>query len=123
MGDAYDTIRAKGADLVAIGNGGKRFARAFMEERDVRFPIYVDPERVTYQAADMRRSLRSTFSPRTLKNGLRAMSSGHLQGATKGDPWQQGGVLVIAPGGETRLAYLSEEAGDHPSIDAILAVL
>jgi len=123
LGDAYPEIQSKGADLVAIGNGGKRFARAFVEERDVPFPVYVDPQRATYRAVNMKRSVRSTFSAQTLKNGVRAVTSGHMQGRTKGDPWQQGGVLVIAPGGETRLAHVSETAGDHPTVEAILDAL
>lgn len=40
-----------------------------------------------------------------------------------GDPWQQGGVFIIRPGNRVDSAYISAEAGDHPSAEAILYAL
>jgi hypothetical protein len=54
---------------------------------------------------------------------MRAFREGKRQGATMGDPWQQGGVFIIRPGNRVDFSYISKEAGDHPSADAIIAAL
>ena len=52
---------------------------------------------------------------------MRAMKSGHMQTGLKGDAWQQGGVFVIQqPENVVSMAYVSEAAGDHPSIESII---
>ena len=63
------------------------------------------------------------FSPRLAFNALRALRDGARQTGIAGDPWQLGGVFVIRPGGELAYRYVSEVAGDHPPIDAILDAL
>ena len=40
-----------------------------------------------------------------------------------GDPWQQGGVFIIRPGNRVEFAYISAEAGDHPSAEADVSAL
>ena len=50
-------------------------------------------------------------------NAVRAFGSGNRQGRTQGDPWQQGGVLVVSPlrdGGRVLLQHAASEAG-HPT--------
>jgi hypothetical protein len=50
---------------------------------------------------------------------LRATKAGFRQGKTQGDPWQQGGVLVVRRGGALEWGYASATAGDHPPLDAV----
>ncbi len=123
MRDAYEEIRARGAALAAVGSGTEAMARAFQEEQGLPFPLYVDPSRRAYEAAGLKRGAASTFSPRVLKNALRARRRGFRQTAVQGDPWQQGGVLVILPDDTIALHYVSEVAGDHPEVAAVLAAL
>ena len=47
--------------------------------------------------------------------------AGFRQGKVRGDPWQQGGVLVVLPGGRVVYRYLSSAAGDHPAPAAVVA--
>jgi hypothetical protein len=89
----------------------------------VESPLYVDPELQAYAAAGLKRGLRSSLSPGVILRGVRAFREGKRQSATKGDPWQQGGVFVILPGNRVEFVYISEEAGDHPSAEAILFAL
>lgn len=121
--DAKSEIERRGAHVAIVGNGGAHFARAFVKEREIDFPVYVDPERVTYKAAGLKRSLASTLRLGAVKNAARALRSGHLQGSVQGDAWQLGGVFVIGPGDRAHLAHVSQEAGDHPPVEEILAVL
>lgn len=123
MRDVQPEIERRGARLFAVGNGGPHFARAFVEDWGVTFPVYVDPARTAYQAAGLRRGAASTFRLGVVKSGLRALAKGYVQGMTQGDPWQQGGVFVFGPGNQDHFAYISDEAGDHPEVDTILRAI
>jgi dehydrogenase/reductase SDR family protein 12 len=118
-----DEIRARGAELVIIGNGAPNFAAAFREDFELDCPLLVDPELRAYRAAGLRRGRVELLSPRLPGNALRALRSGSRQTGVQGDPWQLGGVFVIQPGGASTYRYVSREAGDHPPVEDILAAL
>jgi dehydrogenase/reductase SDR family protein 12 len=121
--DRIQDIRDRGAELVIVGNGAQNFAAAFREDFQLDCPLLVDPELRAYRAAGLRRGRVEILSPRLPLNALRALMSGARQGAVEGDPWQLGGVFVIRPDGELTYRYASSAAGDHPSVDDILAAL
>ena len=118
-----DEIRARGAELVIVGNGAPNFAAAFREDFELDCPILVDPELRAYRMAGLRRGRVELLSPRLPLNALRALSSGSRQTGVQGDPWQLGGVFVIRPGGDLTYRYVSREAGDHPPVADILEAL
>lgn len=123
MRDALPEIRRRGADLIIVGNGQPQHATDFRDTEHVESPLYVDPELRAYAAAGLKRGLRSSLSPGVFLRGVRAFREGKRQGATMGDPWQQGGVFIIRPGNRVEFSYISEEAGDHPSVEAIISAL
>ncbi len=117
-------IRERGAELVLIGNGNRHFAKAFADEFGITSPLYVDTQRESYRALGMERGLFATLgNAASLKNMARALRAGFRQGATRGDAWQLGGVLVVRPGGEIAYRYLSSAAGDHAKVAEIFAAL
>jgi NAD(P)-dependent dehydrogenase (short-subunit alcohol dehydrogenase family) len=121
--DRIDEIRARGAELVIVGNGAQNFAAAFREDFELDCPILVDPELRAYRAAGLRRGRVELLSPRLPLNALRALRSGSRQTGVQGDPWQLGGVFVIRPGGDVTYRYVSGEAGDHPPVEEIVSAL
>jgi len=121
--DAKDEIEAKGARLVIVGNGLPFHAKGFAEKHALLGAVFTDPERNVYEAAGMTRRVGATFSLNTLRSGARALSGGFRQGKTQGDPWQQGGTLVLRPGDGLVYEYISDTAGDHAPIEAVLAAL
>ena len=123
MRDALPEIRRRGAELIIVGNGQPQHAIDFRDTEQVASPLYVDPELRAYAAAGLKRGFRSSLSPGVILRGLRAFGEGKRQGATMGDPWQQGGVFIIRPGNRVDFSHISEEAGDHPSAEAIIAAL
>lgn len=123
MRDALPEIRRRGAELIIVGNGQPQHATDFRDTEHVESPLYVDPELRAYAAAGLKRGLRSSLSPGVFLRGVRAFREGKRQGATMGDPWQQGGVFIIRPGNRVEFSYISEEAGAHPSVEAIISAL
>jgi len=121
--DTLPEIRRRGAELVILGNGRPEHAIDFRDSEHVESPLYVDPELQAYAAAGLKRGLRSSLSSGVMMRGIRAFREGKRQGATMGDPWQQGGVFIIRPGNRVEFAYISAEAGDHPSSEAIISAL
>ncbi len=82
---------------------------------------WVDRRRRTYRHLGFKRGPGSTlFNLASLRHALRAWRKGFRQGATRGDPWQQGGVLVVRAGGEAVMCFAAEEAGDlAPTADVM----
>lgn len=116
-----------GARLVLLGNGKPHHARWFLEDSGVDAPVYCDPDLAAYAAAGLKRSVLSVFNPAALGAGIRAWKSGNRQTKTKGDPWQQGGVLVLdrRAGAKKPVLYqhISGFAGDRAPVGKVLAAL
>jgi hypothetical protein len=116
-------IEARGAQLIAIGNGRAEWARAFIEAEGVDFPVFVDPSRQSYDAFGMKRGTSKVMTLRGVGHATRATTQGFRQTATRGDPLQIGGVVVFDADGEILYTHVEEEAGDLADIDEVLAAL
>ena len=123
MRDGYPQIQAKGAELVAIGNGRPEHVQGFIEDETIPFPVYTDPKRSIYKALGFKRGLGATFSLSSLGSGIRAARSGHRQGALEGDALQQGGLIVVNAAGDILYHHINDDAGDHAPIADVLSVL
>ena len=111
---------ALGVNVVFIGNGLPAMADDFIEQQQLTNPVWTDPKRASYRLLGFKRGWSSLLNPAVYLYGLKALVAGFRQGKTKGDPMQQGGVLVVKRGGELVFAYTSATAGDHPRIAKVL---
>ena len=118
-----DRIHAAGAELVVIGNGAPHFIAGFRELTGYDGPLYTDPSLATFQAAELKRGVGTVLNIRALVPTLKAFGRGAKQGLMQGDTWQQGGVLVIAPGGEIRWHHASDRPGDNATAAQIIKAL
>lgn len=116
-------IRALGGELVAIGSGTIQHLGWFLEDQKPDYPVYTDPGVAVFAAAEMKRGALEVFGPRSLIAGVRALAAGHRQPGVKGDPSQNGGVMIVLPDGSIPWKHLSAYAGDHPPGERILAEL
>lgn len=123
MREHYGAILQAGGELSLVGSGQVFQAKAFKDEWKLPFRLLVDPQRLAYQAAELERGVLRTLSARSLGYAFSALRKGFRQGPQQGDNFQQGGALVIAPGGAIRFRQASQRTGDHASIeDLLLAV-
>ncbi len=123
MRDALPEIRARGAELVLVGNGAAHFARAFRDDLALDVPVLIDAELRAYRAANLRRGHLESLSPLVPWQALRAFSKGFRQTGVQGDAFQLGGLLVIDPPDRITYHHRGRSAGDHPPIDEILRAL
>jgi peroxiredoxin len=123
LNEARGGIEALGAELALVGNGTPRAARWFRDRFAPGSTMLTDPDLRSYDLIGARRGMLSTIGPRAWGAGVRAFRRGARQSSVKGHPFQQGGVLVITPDGEVVYSHISTAAGDHPSLEEVLAAL
>jgi hypothetical protein len=118
-----DIIHAAGAELYVIGNGSPSFIDGFREETGYDGPLFTDPSLAVYKAAELKRGVTKTLDPRALRSTIKAFAAGGRQGRLQGDPWQQGGVLVIGTGGDVKWHHASDRPDDHATAAQIVRAL
>ena len=113
------------AKVVAIGNGKAPFLDAFLEDFSVDLEAYTDPGRKTFQSLGMKRPNALSFfaKPKVITNAARSMGSGHRQGKTRGDPFQNGGVIIVDGNLDIVYRHIESEAGDLADLDEVVAAL
>ena len=122
MRGRLDEIRSAGGELVLVGSGTPEQARDFgATVAGVR--VLADPSLRAYRALDLKHSRAATLNPGSVIAGARSTLRGHFQGPPQGDPWQQGGLFVVSPGGEILFAQRYKDAGERPRLDKALAAL
>lgn len=117
-----DRIEAAGARLVLVGNGSPEQAAGFAK-RFAGVTVLTDPSLDSYRALGMRRGVAATLNPTSVLSGLGAALRGNRQTTVEGDPWQQGGMLLLGPGGQVLHLQRNRSAGDRPDLDRALRAL
>jgi hypothetical protein len=113
-------IRAAGGDLVVVGTGAPFFAQGFRELLHLDdVDVLSDESLASYRLLGFKRGLL-TFSLRSIAPYLRAFQRGQRQARTQGDALQQGGAIVVRPGGEIVYRFVSEVAGEHAPPDEVV---
>jgi peroxiredoxin len=124
LGRAHAQFVERGATIVAVGTGGRRYAREFKQARGLPFDVLVDRELRSYGEIGAKSGgPLGLLSPGVLAGGARAIVGGALQGRTGAHPWLFGGAHVIAPDGGIALAWVSEDFVDNAPVESLLAAL
>lgn len=117
---------AEKANVAFIGVGAPYMAQGFDEEFHISAAgakVLTDPSRRTFDAAGMKRGVWRTLAPRNWPASLRTLLRGNVQKGTRGDPWQQGGALVVKAGGEIAYRHVDERPADQVNFDALSRAL
>jgi hypothetical protein len=117
-------IRAKGANLAAIGLGDENYARHFREETGITFPLLIDAERNAYRAVELKKAnLLHLLRKDNAAARKRAKAGGFQQKKLGENPFQLGGSFVFAPGNVDKYVYVSQTFGDNAPIADLLAAI
>ena len=138
MRDRYAEIQAQGAEVVVIGTGDLRYARAFVADERIGFPVLVDDDGLAARAASVERaSVARLFALKSLPATARALRAGYRIGRPGKRVNQLGATFVVTPEGlAARAPRTASEPGprvifshrdahpaDHAPISAILDAL
>jgi hypothetical protein len=123
--DRYDEIHARGAEVVAVGTGSRRYAAAFTADEHVPFPVLVDDHADAATAASVRRVsfLRLMTDRRSWAGTRRARAGGHRVHRSGKRVTQLGATFVIGPGAVLRYAHVDDHSADHAPLDDVLHAL
>ena len=121
----YDEITGAGAEVVAVGTGDERYAKAFVTDEHLPFPVLVDDDAAAANAAAVTKAspLSLLVGPGSLKGSWHAHRSGFRQRRSGPRVTQLGATFVLGPGSTVRYAHLDAHTADHAPIADVLAAL
>ena len=124
MRERHDEITGRGADIVAIGTGDRRYADAFVRDEQIPFLVLLDDDAAAAHAASLRTlSWFQLLHPRTWKASRETSKRGHRVHKSGKRVKQVGATFVIGAGDRVRYEHLDADSTDHAPIDEILATL
>ena len=124
MREHYDEITARGAEVVAIGTGDRRYAAGFVADERVPFPVLVDDHAEAARAAAVRRTTPwGLFNPRSFPGAWRARKAGFRVHKSGARVTQLGATFVVGPGDRVRYEHVDAHTDDHAPLDEVLAAL
>ena len=124
MRERHDELRGRGAEIVAVGTGDVGYARRFVEDERIPYPVLVDDDGAAARAASVRvSSFLGLFHPRTWGPTRETWRRGHRIHAAGKRVAQLGASFVVAPGPRLLYEHLDRDSTDHAPIDELLAAL
>ena len=124
MRERYAEFRKRGAEVVAIGTGDVEYARTFVSDEKIPFPVLVDDDGAAARAAAVRvSSFLGLFHPRTWGPTRETWARGHRIHAAGNRVTQLGASFVVGPGPTLLFEHLDRDSTDHAPVDALLAAL
>jgi peroxiredoxin len=122
--DHHDEIRARGADVVAIGTGNPMYAKDFIEQFSIPFLVLIDADAAAARAASVKRgSKRDLIGPGAILRGAARFFKGGRQGKPGARISQLGATFVIAPGGRILFEHLAATSDDNAPVEDAIAAL
>ena len=121
----YGEITGAGAEVVAVGTGDERYAKAFVADEQVPFPVLVDDSGEAAAAAAVRKVnfLTLLFDPRSMRGALQAHRDGFRVKKSGRRVNQLGATFVLGPGPTVRYAHVDAHTADHAPVAEVLAAL
>ncbi len=116
-------VAAKGARLCFVSTGTPAQARLFAADHLRDEPVLCDPGGQAFAGAGMQKGAARTLRWSTLTGMWRAFRGDFRQGRVQGDPWQQGGLVVLDEQGVVVARQVDGGPGELLDLDRALAAL
>lgn len=124
MRDAYPRLQELGAEVVAVGTGGRRSAAWLVDDYELPYPVLLDEQAEAAGAVQAERvGFFRLFAPESYAGAARAWRAGHRIGASGKRVNQLGASFVIAPGGKLVYEHRGRHTADHAPLDEIESAL
>jgi len=100
------------------------FARRYVADTSLSWPLLVDATRETYGRYGMlSASFWDVWGPATWWAYVKGLVNGLKVRKSEGDPYQRGGDVLIDPSGIVRLHHVGVGPSDRPSVKTILRLV
>ena len=100
------------------------FARNYVEETGLRWPLLVDEKRSVYRAYGMLEAgVLDLWGPASWWAYIKEMSRGRFPKKPTGDIHQRGGDVLVDPAGIVRLHHIGKGPADRPPASDILRLI
>jgi peroxiredoxin len=120
----HEEIKEQGAEIVAIGTGDTRYARAFIDDEEIDFPVLLDDDGEAAEIASLRNGRWYELAgPKIAAGVLKATAAGKRQHRLGKRPKQLGATFVIGPGDVIRYEHMDGDVSDHAPFEEIMAAL
>ena len=124
MRDAYPEVQRAGGEVVAIGTGNPTFAKSFVDDYRIPFPVLIDGNARAAQAATIgRMSFFGMFTPASYPGTIRAWRAGHRIGASGQRVTQLAASFVVGPGPALFYEHRNRHGADHAPLAEVLQAL
>ncbi len=121
MRDHEGEFRRLNVSIVIVTFENDFFARSYVEETSLSWPLLIDNSRETYASYGMlKASFLDIWGPRSWCAYLREILKGRLPKSSHGDIFQRGGDVLIDPSGIVRLHHVGAGPADRPDVATIL---
>jgi hypothetical protein len=119
--DHEDELQQKNLKVVVITFENDLFARRYVADTSLSWPLLVDDTRETYKNYGMlAASFWDVWGPATWRAYARALLNGQKLRKSEGDIYQRGGDVLIDPSGIVHLHHVGTGPSDRPSVATIL---
>lgn len=124
MREQEDELNKRGATVAVVTFEHDFFARQYVAETGMAWPLLVDESRDTYRSYGMlAASFRDVWGPATWRVYIKALLRGEKLRHSEGDIYQRGGDVLIDPDGIVRLHHVGEGPADRPAVSVILEAI
>jgi peroxiredoxin len=121
--DFHADFEALGVRLVAVGTGGRQYAREFVAERKIPYEVLVDKHMASHEVIRVKQGpFVGILKPRVLWAAVKALRFGELQGKTGPNPFKFGAAHVIGPGNVLHYAWINDDYHDNTPVEELLAI-
>jgi peroxiredoxin len=123
--DAYPDITGAGAEVVAVGTGDIGYARAFVADEQIPFPVLVDDGAAAARAAAVKKvgPVTLILDPRSFRGARRAHREGFRIKKSGKRVTQLGATFVVGPGPSVRFEHVDAHTADHAPLADVMAAL
>jgi peroxiredoxin len=121
--DFYGDFEALGVRLIAVGTGGRQYAREFIAERKIPYTVLVDRNMASHAVIQTKQGPPwGIFRPSVVWAAIKALRAGERQGKTGPNPFKYGAAHVIGPGDVLHYAWINDDYHDNTPVEELLRV-